>query len=650
MCGICGFVDSRAEANAEALRSRVRQMAASITHRGPDDSGTWVNSGCGVALGFRRLSIVDLSPTGHQPMCSPDDRFVIVFNGEVYNYRDIRSTLLSHGHKFRGTSDTEVMLAAFSEWGIQKAVEQFNGQFAFALWDAEFAQLYLVRDRIGVKPLYYGWLGERFYFSSELKALHRHPEFQPEIDRIALGQYFKYCYVPAPRSIYKGIKKLPPASILSIDPQTPGENPGLHKYWRLPSQDFAKEQPANLDERETVDQLEDLLRESISLRMLADVPVGAFLSGGVDSSTVVALMQDQNSQPIKTFSIGFNEFGFNEAHHAKRVADHIGTDHAELYVSTKEAMEVIPRLPHIYDEPFADSSQIPTLLVSQLARMHVTVSLSGDGGDELFMGYNRYQWGETIWRRIGWIPTRLRRFFARIINHTPIDWWDAIYKSLTVVLPERKRLPQFGDKLQKFAAVLDEGTPSSLYEQLVSFWSNPTELVLGATANGFSPADYLGWNNRYIDWMSRVDFHTYLPDDILTKVDRASMSASLEARVPMLDDHRVVEFAYGLPAVLKIRNGTTKWPLRQVLYRYVPQELIERPKMGFGMPIDQWLRGPLRDWAEAYLDSRKLQQEGFLNVTPIREKWAQHQRGDRNWQYHLWSVLMFQAWLESLSA
>jgi asparagine synthase (glutamine-hydrolysing) len=650
MCGITGFWDPRSGRDAAALQDTVRRMALTIQHRGPDDAGEWVDAETGLALGFRRLSIVDLSPTGHQPMLSADGRYVIVFNGEVYNFLELRAELSAQGHSFRGTSDTEVMLAAICRWGLQAAVTRFNGMFAFALWDRRERELHLVRDRIGIKPLFYGWSGGVLLFGSELKPIRSHPAFDAEINRNALTLYLRYNYIPEPYSIYQHIHKLPPGSFLTIRQAEMNAPLSPQSYWsarQAAEQGMAN--PIQAGDAEAVAALDTLLRDSIQQRMIADVPLGAFLSGGVDSSTVVAIMQAVSSRPVKTFSIGFHESEYNEAKHAAQVARHLETDHTELYVTPEAARAVIPRLPALYDEPFADSSQIPTFLVSELARRHVTVSLSGDGGDELFAGYNRYDWGQRIWRSVGWIPGSLRRTLFQPLNKIRSESWVNMVKTIGPFLPAAAHQPLFADKIQKLIEILDADSPQELYLRLVSLWKHPEMVVLDGHEALTTLTDRSQWADLpdFMRWMMYMDLMTYLPGDILTKVDRASMGVSLEGRVPLLDDHRVVEFAWRLPLSCKIRDGQSKWLLRQVLYQYVPPELIERPKMGFGVPIDAWLRGPLRDWAESYLAEDRLRREGFFDPAPVRRKWAEHLGGTRNWQYHLWTVLMFQAWLEA---
>lgn len=648
MCGITGFFTLERQTKRAVFEVTIKQMSVTLHHRGPNDFGNWLDAEGGIALGHRRLSIVDLSPTGHQPMHSACDRYVIVFNGEIYNFKILRQELEVFGHKFHGHSDTEVMLAAISRWGLEAAVKRFNGMFAFALWDKQEHRLHLARDRLGEKPLYYGWMGKTFLFGSELKALRAHPDFKEELNRDALALYMRHNCVPAPYSIYKGIYKLPPGTILTLNGADGISSPAPIPYWSarvVAEQGIAR--PFTGSVEEAIAQLDTLLREAVKMRMEADVPLGAFLSGGVDSSLVVALMQAQSDIPIKTFSIGFNESEYNEANYAKAVAQHLGTDHTELYITPEQAMAVIPRLPTLYDEPFADSSQIPTFLVSELARQYVTVSLSGDGGDELFAGYNRYLRGQSIWNMIGWMPKRMRSAASGMLTAISPQTWTSIFQKMNYILPGKIKQQNPGDKLHKLSEILDVDDPETMYRRLVSHWKDPSSIVLGACEPPTVLTDRSRWADLpdFVQRMMFLDTVTYLPDDILVKVDRASMGVSLEARVPLLD-HRVMEFAWRLPMSMKIRNGQSKWLLRQVLYKYVPRELIERPKMGFGVPIDSWLCGPLREWAEVLLDEKRLREEGFFNPAPIREKWAEHLSGKRNWQYYLWDVLMFQAWLD----
>jgi asparagine synthase (glutamine-hydrolysing) len=657
MCGIAGYFELKQKTHN--LEISLKKMTDTIIHRGPDDSGLWFDPAVGIALGHRRLSILDLSPAGHQPMLSTTGRYVIVFNGEIYNFQSVRKELEDRaGSAFKGTavqrlawrghSDTEVMLAAFDAWGVEEATRRFIGMFAFALWDREDRCLHLVRDRIGEKPLYYGWSGETFLFGSELKSFRAHPCWRGDINRDALALFLRHNYVPAPYSIYNGIRKLIPGTILTIRAQSmaQGQLPDPVPYWsfnRVVEQGMVN--PFKGTEEEAVEQLDDLLRNAIRQQMIADVPLGAFLSGGVDSSTIVALMQAQSERPVRTFTIGFREESYNEAAYAGAVARHLKTVHTELYVTPEDALDVIPRLPALYDEPFSDSSQIPTFLVSQLTRQHVTVSLSGDAGDELFGGYNRYFMGRSIWNKIGWMPRPLRSGIAKLMESITPSRWD----SIAAVIPSAIRLRNTGDRIHKLAEILAVESPSVMYRMLVSHWKEPCSIVISAREPVTVLTDSPAWTelSDFTQWMMYLDTLSYLPDDILVKVDRAAMGVSLETRVPFLD-HRVVEFAWKLPLSMKIRNGQGKWILRQVLDKYVPRKLIDRPKTGFGVPIDSWLRGPLRDWAESLLSEKRLREEGFFNPAPIRGKFNEHLSGKRNWQYYLWDVLMFQAWLENI--
>lgn len=648
MCGIAGFLTRELKSDAD-LRTSVCLMADQLWHRGPNDSGVWVDSSAGLALGFRRLAIIDLSPEGRQPMLSMCGRYIIVFNGEVYNFKTLRQELESEGQKFRGHSDTEVMLAAISEWGLEAALKKFVGMFAFALWDRHERALHLVRDRLGIKPLYYGLAAKTFLFGSELKALRAHPDFVSEVDRDVLALQMRHSYIPQPYSIYKGIYKLKPGCMLSVRPSDSPFRPLAvpRPYWSAREiYEEGSASPFKGTEVEARVQLEELLREAVRIRMVADVPLGAFLSGGVDSSTVVALMQAQSARPVKTFTIGFHESNYNEARQAKAVAVHLGTDHTELYVTPDETMAVIPKLPALYDEPFSDPSQIPTYLVSALAQQHVTVSLSGDGGDELFGGYNRYFGGHSIWKKGHRMGKLGRRLAAWSLTHLSPQTWDRLFAIANEYLPSRFRVTTPAEKVYKLAAVLDAKTPREFYAILISHWNPPSEIVLGADEPPTILSDPFNCVKlaEFMQHMMFLDLITYLPDDILTKVDRASMGVSLEARVPLLD-HRVVEYAARIPLSMKIRGGQGKWLLRQILYQYVPKDLIERPKMGFGIPVGAWLRGPLREWAEDLLNERRLRLEGFLRPKPIRKLWLEHLSGQRNWQYKLWDVLTFESWL-----
>ncbi|MFM9912806.1 MAG: asparagine synthase (glutamine-hydrolyzing) [Methylophilaceae bacterium] len=657
MCGIAGFL-STAQSRTTLL-DHVHGMTASLTHRGPDDMGAWVDADAGIALGHRRLSILDLTPAGHQPMLSVCGRFVIVFNGEIYNHLQLRGELERDAEQgqisWRGHSDTETLLSAIAAWGVETTLQKSVGMFAFAVWDREQRTLTLARDRLGEKPLYFGMQGDVLMFGSELKALRTHPSFRGEIDRDSLALYMRHNYIPAPYSIYKGIYKLLPGTWLQLpdladlvlDPSLAGLGE-IKAYWSAYAvAESGHKDPFTGSETEAVEQLEQVLKQSIGGQMIADVPLGAFLSGGVDSSAVVALMQTQANRPVKTFTIGLNEHSYNEAGYAHAVAKSLGTEHTELYVSPEQAMAVIPQLPQIYDEPFADSSQIPTWLVAKMAREHVTVCLSGDGGDELFGGYNRYFLGQSLWSKLARIPQPMRGGAADLITGLSPSRWNSIMKIVSPVMPRKLRYANPGDKLHKLAGVLQTESPESLYLGLVSHWDDPAAIVLGSKEHATVLTDKSKFQEflSFPEQMMLLDTVSYLPDDILAKVDRAAMSVGLETRVPFLD-HRVLEFAWKLPIAMKVRQEEGKHVLKRLLYRHVPKVLIERPKMGFGIPLDNWLRGPLRGWAETLLDESRLLKEGFFDPLPIRLKWQEHLSGQRNWQYQLWNVLMFQAWLE----
>lgn len=652
MCGFAGFFGHGTLPVAE-WASTLQRMGQTLYHRGPDDSGVWSDYSPGVGLVHRRLAILDLSSAGHQPMVSASGRYVVAFNGEIFNHLALRKELEATvcPPVWRGRSDTETLAAAFEVWGIESALERCVGMFAIALWDRAERCLCLMRDRMGEKPLYYGWGGATIVFGSELKALIAYPGWKAEIDRDALTLLFRHNCIPAPYSIYKNIWKLLPGTCVTIsqDDVLQHRLPVPKKYWAI--QDVGKqgrETPFRGSDGEALEELERLVTDAVSLQQIADVPLGAFLSGGVDSSLVVALMQAKNSRPIHTFTVGFSEAGYSEAGYARAVAEHLGTKHTEFYVEPNEAREVIPKLPTIYDEPFSDSSQIPTFLISQKAREHVTVSLSGDGGDELFGGYNRYFLGRNLRQTIFRIPIGVRQALARVGMSLSPNVLEAILESTGRWIPQFN-VQQPSEKAYKAIEALSSDCDTDFYRRLVSHWDSPSSLVIG----GNEPPTVLDQllSSREVEpsfeqWMMATDMQTYLPDDILAKTDRAAMAVSLETRVPLLD-HRLVEFSLSLPLHMKIRDGQGKWLLRQMLYKYVPKALIERPKMGFGVPIDSWLRGPLREWAETLLDEARLRREGFLNPGPIRQKWAEHLAGKRNWQYCLWDVLMFQAWLEA---
>ena len=649
MCGITGFWNTSGDFESGRIQAIVKEMSKSLFHRGPDDFGQWIDEERGLGLGHRRLSIIDLSPEGHQPMKSRDGRYVIVLNGEIYNFLELRQQLISLGHKFRGHSDTEVMLASIVQWGLERSLQIFNGMFAFALWDRQEHLLHFGRDRLGQKPLYYGWQDSTLLFASELKAFKVHPHFKKELDRNVLASYFRHRYIPAPYSIYKDIYKLPPGTFLTWDGTT--NRPQPHQYWSI--EEVAKSGMANPftgTTEEAINQLEQLLKDAVALTMVADVPLGGFLSGGIDSSIIVSLMQAQSNQPVKTFTIGFEEAEFNEAIYAKEIAKHLGTEHTELYVTPQQALDVIPQLPRLYDEPFSDPSEIPTFLLSKLTRQNVVVSLSGDAGDELFGGYDSYFLSSKIWQKFGWIPTELRYALANSLTNLSPQSWDNLLTPFAMVLPSRLKDYSPGDQLHKLAEVLKVASFIEMYAHIMSYSQDTESLVLNSSepAIGLLNTKNILKSEDLMSQMMYSDTITYLPDDILVKVDRASMGASLESRIPLLD-HRVVEFAWRLPISMKVQNGQGKYILRQILDKYVPKHLIERPKMGFAVPIDSWIRGPLRDWAEDLLAPEQLREQGFLNEALVRQKWDEHLSGVRDWKYHLWSILMFQAWLKENS-
>ena len=638
MCGIAGFHDSRQSRSGEQV---IAAMTDTLIHRGPDDGGAWQDREAGIALGSRRLAIIDLSEAGHQPMTSACGGYVIAYNGEIYNASELRTELERAGKHFRGYSDTEVILEGCALWGVEETARRIIGMFAFALWDKGEKRLFVVRDRLGIKPLYWSFENGLLLFGSELKALHAHPDFSPAIDRNAVASYLRHTYVPAPHTIYEQVHKLEPGRILVHDAET---GPRTKVYWSL--DDVVREgssSPFEGSEEEAVERLDGLLRDAVSRRMVSDVPLGAFLSGGIDSSSVVALMQAQSNAPVRTYSIGYEQEGFNEAHDAAAVAAHLGTDHTELYATADDARAVIPRLPEIYDEPFADSSQIPTCLVSALTKRHVTVALSGDGGDELFGGYTRYFTAD----RHGWAlfhsPAPVRKAAACLFAGVPPKAWDAA----SGLMPESRRPAHFGEQLHKLGKALGGGE-DAFYRALVSHWDAPDSLVEGAEEYRTVAWDD-GLSARMPDFVSRMqylDTATYLPDDILTKVDRASMAVSLEVRVPLLD-HRVVEFAWTLPRAMKVRDGEGKRVLRQLLRRYVPDDLVKRRKMGFAVPVGDWLRGPLKDWAEDLLAPDALKRHGLVKPEPVMRAWREHLKGGGVRPLQLWSVLMLQAWCDA---
>jgi asparagine synthase (glutamine-hydrolysing) len=645
MCGIAGFLDRSSSHDRSGSCALVTAMIDAIAHRGPDDSGVWKDTAAGIVLGHRRLSIIDLSTEGHQPMAGPDGNQIIVFNGEIYNFRELRGELEARGYCFRGHSDTEVMLAAFLEWGIDASVRRFNGMFAFALWDQRERRLTLCRDRLGKKPLYYGWAGVggkcTLLFGSELKALRAHPAFCAPVDRNAVALYLRLGYIPAPWTIYQGIYKLPPATHLTIGPQDCGGNAAPVAFWsaREAAERGLGNRITSFDD--AIAELDDLLRSAIGMRMIADVPLGAFLSGGIDSSMVVSLMQALSGQPVKTFCIGFEEQTHNEAVYARAVAKHLGTDHHELVVTSSQALEVVPRLPRMFDEPFGDSSAIPTFLVSEMARRHVTVSLSGDGGDELFAGYTAYGSAALFFQKYGWMPAPIKATAGRVLRGVPQSLWNR-------VLPGNGEATG-GARVHRLGSTLRQPDEDTIYRNLMSHWEDPENVVPGSIEplTAFTSRESAGVGNM-IEKMMLLDSLTYLPDDILAKVDRASMAVSLEARGPLLD-YRLFEFAWRIPLDFKMRDGKSKWVLRELLNRYVPRELVDRPKSGFAIPVAKWLRGPLKVWAEDLLTGSRLRREGILDSLVVRRTWKEHLDG-YNWSERMWAVLMLESWLDESRA
>jgi asparagine synthase (glutamine-hydrolysing) len=661
MCGLCGFASPAPGGDPGQDEHTIRRMVKALRHRGPDNEGVWIAPENGLAFGHSRLAIVDLSKEGNQPMDSASGRFTIVFNGEVYNFRELRHELEAAGCRFRGQSDTEVMLAGFEVWGIRNSIKRFNGMFAFALWDHRERKLHLVRDRLGIKPLYYGWSNDVFLFGSEISAIRRHPSWQGEVDRNSLALYLGYTAVPAPHSIYKGIYKLPGGCHLTLEMADFGAARSFspfpdkygtvslapERYWSVRNaSNNGLNHPFTGDEDMALSRLEELLSDAVSIRMIADVPLGAFLSGGIDSSLIVALMQKSTNSPVQTFSVGFEDPRFNEAGFANQVASYLKTDHTEFIVSPNTAREVVPLLGQMFDEPFSDSSQIPTYLVSKMTKNNVTVSLSGDGGDELFGGYSRYRNIPSLWNRIIGIPRHLRNAGGSVVQALPVQFLDLFLSRFGRLSIGADGEHINGDRFQKLARLVGHSSPRHMYLDLIRHWHDDDGVLVGNPPSGclpFSADQELEWS--LLRWMRCADMQHYMVDDVLTKVDRSSMAVSLEARVPILD-HRIVEFSLTLPEPMLIREGVGKHLLRQLLYRHVPRNLVDRPKKGFGVPIDEWLRGPLRDWAEELLSQKRLDEQGFFSPSIVRQTWQEHLSGNRDWKYRLWDVLMFQGWLD----
>jgi asparagine synthase (glutamine-hydrolysing) len=648
MCGIAGIFRKRGS-SATTIEDCVTRMTATLAHRGPDASNVWTDAAAGISLGHRRLSVLDLTAAGAQPMQSDCGRFSVTFNGEIYNHLEIRSELEAVGAapNWKGHSDTETLLYAVRCWGIKGSLQRFNGMFAFAIWDARDGTLTLCRDRFGEKPLFYGWIGSDLVFASELKAFVAHPRWSGTIDRGALTAFMRYSYVPAPWTIWEGIRKLASGSRVTFSPATEANRlPQPEAYWSMRQNVMTAQSDRLSEPSEATDELNRLLSQAVKRQLLSDVPVGAFLSGGIDSSTIVALMQAQSARPIKTFSIGFAEAAFNEAVHARGIAHHLTTDHTELIVAPSAALDVIPKLAQIYDEPFGDSSQIPSHLVAMLARRRVTVALSGDAGDELFGGYNRHVWGARLHAHLGPLPASVKRTIAAAIGAIAPEPANTVGHFAGKVLPNRYRILRAGDQIAKIGRLVGARTSEDMYRLLSSIDDNPASVILG----GSEPESWFAAQMAEVDqpidplnWMTLSDALSYLTDDILQKVDRAAMSVSLETRVPFLD-RDVVEFSCHVPPDMKVRNGQGKWLVRQVLDRYVPKHLIDRPKTGFSIPLDEWLRGPLKTWASDLLAPRRLNRQGWFDSKRVSFVWAEHQQGRRNHGFWLWNVLMAQAW------
>ena len=646
MCGIAGFVDLNGFDVKKAINIG-KAMGKTIEHRGPDHSGLWFDKNFGVVLVHQRLSIIDLSKSAHQPMLSASGRYVISFNGEIYNHKDLRLELnkLGKATSWRSQSDTETILACIDTYGLKGTLKKLIGMFSLALWDNATKEIYLARDRVGEKPLYYGKIGKLLLFGSELKAIRAHPDFIPKINRNALNLYLRHNYIPQPYSIYQGIKKLPPGHFINLT-----KNAKPESFWSLNKiVTSAKHNQFKGNEEEALNVLDKSLLNAVKGQMLADVPLGGFLSGGVDSSLILALMQEQSLKPVKSFSIGFDDKNFDEAPFAKRIASHLGTEHNELYVNAKQARNVIPNLPKLYDEPFSDSSQIPTFLLSEMSHKHVKVSLSGDGGDEIFGGYNRYKLGYNFLPKIINTPEAFRNFIAKLIKSFSPSTWDRIMEPSLYITPQRFKHTNIGDKLHKLASIIGASSIEEVYNILISHWNIKDNIVIGVkeASTTINSRNNILEELTYPEKMMFYDTLMYLPDNILVKVDRAAMGTSLETRTPFLD-HRVIDLAWRFPIDMKIRNGVNKWCLRQLLYKRVPKHLIERPKMGFGVPIGDWLRGPLRDWAENLLDEKKMKESGYFKTSEIQKKWRQHLSKKHNWQHHLWDIIIFESWREKV--
>jgi asparagine synthase (glutamine-hydrolysing) len=647
MCGLTGFLDVDNRHDATELNHRVARMAATLAHRGPDDQGIWADPATGIALGSRRLAIIDVSPDGHQPMRSASGRYAIAYNGEIYNAREIARSLETAGQApaWRGHSDTEVMLAAIEAWGFEQALDRFNGMFGFALWDGHDRQLHLVRDRLGIKPLYVCSTGDTVIFGSELRALRAHPDFRADLDREWLDHYLRGTRTRTTRTIYEGVRSVQPGAYLTFQAD---HEPKERIYWSVVEQaERGQREPFAGDEAAAVDALHSLLLESVRMQLVSDVPLGVLLSGGIDSATVLALAQAESDRTVRSFSIGFPEAGLDEAPDARAIAAHIGSDHTELYVTAEDILELIPALGQLSDLPIADPSYISNYFAYRLARAHVTVALSGDGGDEVFGGYHRHRWLPRVWRTVGWTPAGVRAQGARALNAVTPATWDRIFGAFEPAIPARLRERTPGAKIQRLARWMACETPEEMYGVLASRFDDASELVAGHDRSSVEPfrLQRLDGDFQLVERVLAHELLTYLPDVQLTKADRSSMAVSVEARVPLLD-HRVVELALRFPPSLKVRGDTGKYILRKVLHEHVPRELFQRPKMGFQLPLTRWLRGPLRSWVEDLLAADRLGRQGVLNPATVRATWSEHLSGQRDRSDHLWTLLMLQAWLD----
>jgi asparagine synthase (glutamine-hydrolysing) len=641
MCGIAGFYSPQGTDRRE-LHAIGTAMHRAIAHRGPDSADTWQDPDYPLVLSHRRLAIIDLSADGAQPMASHSGRYVIVYNGEIYNYQDIEADLRAAGHTFKGRSDTEVMLTAIEQYGLNHTLQKINGMFVFALWDRQSKQIHFARDRFGKKPLYIGWAGQSLVFGSELKALHAHPDFTPELDRNVLSLYMRFGYVCAPHAIFKNVWQLLPGGRLSLDAQTMQAGEDLSRrmelYWSLKQAvEDGRANPAGEDEGMIIDTFGDMLSRSVKQRMMADVPLGAFLSGGIDSSLITAIMQANSNRPVKTYSIGFDDAAYDESKAAAKIAAYIGTDHHEFHVTGRDALDVIPLLPDMYDEPFADASQIPTYLISKMARSHVTVALTGDGGDEILGGYDRHTKLPALWNKMAWMPPAVRRTMGALAMRVPQDMYDRV----------RPAYPQFGRRVHRMAQAMSAGDTRTLYTTLLQVWPEKDGVVPGAVMPDIPLDDESSWPRglSLAEKMIYADLLSYRSNDLMVKADRASMAVALEARAPLMD-YELCAYSWRLPHEIKVRGGQGKWLLRQLLERYVPREMFDRPKSGFSVPLHQWLRGPLKGWGDDLLSLDRLKRQGILNAELVAASWQNFQAGRAGHANasDLWTALMFQSW------